>query len=310
VAARAGFDARPGRAPQARHHHPEGDIVTTIQETAQDRAGRLGKAIWMDILPHAEALPTLSHRSRDSVPEAARLVRVTEAAQLREGDLILVMDNNQHETGNNRLMDRATVREAVRQRDDVRRIVSVSAKMIKVAVSINIPRGGWGSCNPDRIGAEVFEGSVPERLNIEAGRWTVARLGHLDEITERFQAHPDFVAWREAYHDAVAERDASNERYRARAEVTKKKRAPILAAIEGFNALVGDKLIDLNTFGGGVDEVGEIAFPVPWFAEGDRLAVYAAGLYETGKISRENHAAALAHLLTLGLVTPDDIPGM
>lgn len=279
-------------------------------KNAQETAGRLGMQIWLSILPHAENLKPRSERRAEDVPAAARLVEVTSTEQLRAGDLILTLDNNERHLDNNRIMAQWTVREAVEARESaVRRVVSVGNTVITIEALIHIPLGGWGSCDPDKIGEPASDG-ITERIDLSAARWTVARLGHRDAIGDDFRRHPDYVHWRHAYHSAEAQMEKSNQIHRARM-TNRELRALLLAAVESFNAIVGEQLVSLQSFGLGPDEVGMIEFPIKWFAKDDRLVTYLAGLLATGKIKNVQYIEALGHLRTLGLYTaelPADVP--
>lgn len=287
-------------------------MTTTTPETVEERAARLGMAIWLSILPHADNLQPRHKRRPGDVPAEARLEQVTEASQLRAGDIILALDNNEHSLENSRAIGYNTVREAVSQRESaVRRVLSVGKVMVKTEPLIHIPTGGWASCDPDKIGESKFD-DTSENINVSAVRWSVARLGHLDDITAAFRAHPDFDAWHEAYRAAQAEQDAANEENRARRAARDAKRAPLLAAVERFNTITGEILVSFTSpFGLDPDEVGEVQFPVKWFAEGDRLTTYLVGLLANGKINNAQYIEALGHLRTLGLYAaelPADIP--
>ncbi|MFI1203510.1 hypothetical protein ACH4VR_29455 [Streptomyces sp. NPDC020883] len=209
-------------------------------------------------------------------------------------------------------MARFTVREAVRAHEsNVCRVESVGSTVITVQESIHLPNGGWGSCDPDKIAETRVKGTRARRVTVGADRWVIARLGHVDEIVEGFRRHRDYVEWRAAYGAAVTEQEASAARYRARIEARDRRRGPLLAAIEGFNVIVGEKLLHLQSFALGPDEIGQIEYPVEWFAQGNRLGTYLAGLLHEDQITPGQYADALGHLRTLGLhraEPPTDLP--
>ncbi|MEV6676398.1 hypothetical protein AB0N09_05940 [Streptomyces erythrochromogenes] len=280
--------------------------MNSAPETAQEAAGRLAMQIWLDTLAHDEGLaPLRERRAPDSVPVPARLTEVTSASQLREGDLILALDNNARNGASDHVLGRYTVHEGVQHhRDSVRRVVSVGRSVITTDPVINIPAGGWSSCDPDRIG-ESKNLDTSERINLAASRWAVARLGHAHDIANACHQHPLYDAWHAAYQDAKKQRDESDQRFRARRAAQDAARAPLLAAADGFNAITRETLIVFSLTPLDADELGTPTFPITWFAGADRLTVYLAGLLATGRITSGQHAEALGHLGTLGLYSAD-----
>ncbi|WP_428957867.1 hypothetical protein [Streptomyces sp. cg35] len=285
--------------------------MSTLQRADEDRAGRLGLEVWKSVLPHAEGLlPYRERRHTDDVPAAARPERVTSADQLRVGDLVLVLDASHR--GESRVISdltRLTVRELFTGYEAVRRVVTVSPASITVHSGLNIPMGGWGSCDPDKIAEPRHADAYPpERMMINAKRAVLVRLGTAADLVEACRNHASYNEWRAAYQEAAAEDAQARDEAKARRKVRDAKRAPLLAAAEAFNTLAGDKLVRLQAFGKGLDEVGEVEILVKWLADGGRLVTYVAGLHATGKLSDQEHVEALGYLRTLGLCTDDDIP--
>jgi hypothetical protein len=125
----------------------------TTTESVQERAARLGMDIWLSLLPHAERPHPDRYRSHDIAPAAAyRLTEVNDASDLNPGDVILALSNTDMKLENNRLFAFHSVREAVRQRESVVRLVdSVSAKAVTVYEHLNIPPGRLGIVRPGAV---------------------------------------------------------------------------------------------------------------------------------------------------------------
>lgn len=276
-------------------------------EKTEERAGRLGMAIWLSLLPHTDmhGRPSERYRDEDAPPAEYRPTEVTSADQLRPGDLILVLDNNVNGPHNRRTMARRTAREAVRAHESAVRLVeTVSNKSITAHFSIHLPTGGPGSCDPDKIGEPRFpvETHPAERLAVGAQRWTIARLGHVGEIAEGFRSHPDYDAWHAAYTAYRADQDAAAEDRRARVEIRDRRRAPLLAAIEEINTIAGETLVKIDKeFFLGPDEVGQALAANEWLAEGDRLRIYLSGLAHTKRWGVTEGLKIEQALKTLGL---------
>ncbi|MFF8848143.1 hypothetical protein ACF08N_36605 [Streptomyces sp. NPDC015127] len=288
--------------------------MATFQDTAADRAGRLGMEIWLSLLPHTDNGAPPCELGTDEAPaDAYRLTKVTGTGQLRPGDLILALDNSGgRELRNNRTLAGCTLREAVRAHASaVRRVTRVGGRTITAQLSINIPLGGWGSCDPDRIAEPRWQGAPGDRMNVSAVRWTIVRLGSADEFVEGFRSHKDFAEWRSAYQVVKAQEAADAADRRARIKAQGARRAPLLAAIEEFNTITGEQLLTLGSVGRSLDEVGEVEFAVKWFAGGDRLLTYLAGLLAVGRITNTGYTNAVRQLRTLGLHAgelPDSVP--
>lgn len=174
-------------------------------ENAQERAGRLGFEIWLSVLPHSPAVSGVPHRRKPGSRPADefRLTPVTDTAQLRPRDLLLALHDGGYATDNQTIMSAYTVREAVRERESaVCLVASVDATDVMVHEIINIPLGGWGSCDPAKFGQPWRQAIAPLRLHIPSTLRTVARLGSLDTFLPVVHKHPDYPAWRSAYAEA------------------------------------------------------------------------------------------------------------
>ncbi|MCC3766476.1 hypothetical protein [Streptomyces sp. UNOC14_S4] len=279
--------------------------MTDIYETSEQRAGRLGMEIWLSLLPHVDQPVPLERRSAEDAPAAEyRLTEVTDTAQLRSGDLI-VLYNPIHKRESQRIIGRGSAREAVQVRNSaVCRVESVSPKTIRVHRFIHIPLGGWGSCDPDKVGLpKDYDEHI--RVAIGSQQKMIARLGHVDDFVAGFKAHPEFSAWRDAYVAVMTEQDVVRAANRARMEERDRRRQPLLDAADGLNSILGDRVVGLESFGLGLDEIGNVEFPVKWFGEGNRLVIYLAGLHAVGEIDASVYAEGIGYLRALGLCDAD-----
>ncbi|MCX5103551.1 hypothetical protein [Streptomyces sp. NBC_00439] len=177
----------------------------------QERAGRLAFEIWLSLLPHSLAVSGAPRRREiGSRPaDAFRLTPVTDAAQLSPRDLVLALHNYGYETANRTIMSAYTVREAVRERESaVCLVASVNATDAMVHETINIPLGGWASCDPARFGQPRSQAILPARLRIPSASRTIARLGSLDDFLPALHEHPDYPAWLSVYAEVERHQNA------------------------------------------------------------------------------------------------------
>ncbi|MFD6335336.1 hypothetical protein ACFWGI_37945 [Streptomyces niveus] len=175
-------------------------------KNARERAGRLGFEIWLSVLPHSPDVSGVPHRREPGSRPADefRLTQVTDTAALRPRDLLLALHRERaYSTDNRTIMSAYTAREAVRARESaVCLVTSVNATHVMIHQGINIPLGGWGSCDPAMFGQPWRQNIPPLRLHIPSTTRTVARLGSLDTFLPAVHEHPDYPAWCSAYAEA------------------------------------------------------------------------------------------------------------
>ncbi|MGW0333542.1 hypothetical protein ACWD0J_16995 [Streptomyces sp. NPDC003011] len=260
--------------------------MITTQQCAQDRAGNLGMAIWLSLLPHADLPEPNRYRSNDNAPDVdCRPTEVTEAAELSPGDLILapVTMGRERELDTNRLFAFHSIREAVRRRESAVRLVeSVSAQSIKVYEHLHIPLGGWASCDPERFGQPADFARETTRYAVPAQTRRIARIGCLDEFLPRLQAHPDYADWVAAYAECERQQEAAQAEARRIHEANQAALAPLKAAADRLTEIAAEELVTVRAGYGAEPSVEAVN---TWLRENGRLRTYVSGLIRVKGLS-------------------------
>ncbi|THA72503.1 hypothetical protein E6R60_26600 [Streptomyces sp. A0642] len=257
---------------------------------ARDRAAELARRIWEEIWPHDENLPAhprpRARVGKQRPADAYRLSPIDSTADVKPGDLLWVIDFNGNDFRDAHKLEALTAREVVRSAGYLARVLSTTAKFLKVHDALQRPQGGFGGTNLDALGEPAVRN--PETTNLRMGVSTrlYARLGTVEEIRGRLAAHPAYGEWREAYADAVRERDEADAAHRAAEAEAEAVRAQLQAPIDTVNSIAGETLLK-RTRGLYFDSVGEVKIVNEWLAEGDRLHVYLSGLAHSGRFSAE-----------------------
>ncbi|MGW3308242.1 hypothetical protein ACWDG9_16835 [Streptomyces sp. NPDC001073] len=275
--------------------------MITTRQTAQDRAGRLGMEIWLSLLPHAELPEPGRSRGNDSASAAeCRPAEVAEATQLSSGDLILapVTLGRERELDTDQLFALYSTREAVRRRESAVRLVeSVSAQSIQVYEHPHIPAGGWASCDPERFGQPQDFARETTRYAVPAQTRRLARIGSLDELLPRLQAHPDYADWVAAYAECERQQEAAQAESRRIYEADQAALAPLKAAAERLTELTAEELVTVRM---GYSREPAVEPVNTWLGEDGRLRTYVSGLVRTKGLSVGESLEIEQLLTTLG----------
>ncbi|MEU9405711.1 hypothetical protein AB0E08_08390 [Streptomyces sp. NPDC048281] len=248
---------------------------------------QLGRVIIESLFPHGGPGAS-THKADRQVPPEALLMKVEGAQDVKDGDVILVVEDSTGRT----ILDRYSAREALNSYSAYLALVTkVSSKSLVATVIRQTRRHGF-TVDLDNFG-EPASAASPERLMFSRATREIGRVGSLKELREKIAAHPQLEEWRTARAAAVALDREKRETARVAAEAQKARVAPIRAAVERINELARMQLLTMWS--------SDVSAVTEWLAEKDfiHLRVYLCGLNAVGTMTDAQQVEALRHLDTI-----------